>query len=633
MYKYLEQINSPSDLKKLKESEMAALAKEIRRFLVHSVSKTGGHLASNLGVVELTLAMHTEFDSLKDKFIWDVGHQSYVHKILTGRRNDFSSLRQYKGLSGFPKRKESLHDHFDTGHSSTSISAALGMATVRDLKKEKHSIVAVIGDGALTGGMAFEALNHAGQSKTNLIVILNDNEMSISENVGGLSKYLSKIRTAPVYSKVKGDVENLISNIPAIGKTMVKTAEKAKDAIKYFFVPGVLFEELGLTYIGPIDGHDYSALCKALKQCKNISGPVLLHVLTTKGKGYSLAEASPSDFHGVSPFKVDSGKPVSNKKKISYSDIAGNTLIELAEKDQRVVAITAAMPAGTGLTTFGERFPKRLFDVGIAEQHAVTFAAGMAAEGYKPFIPLYSTFLQRGFDQVVHDVCLQNLPVTLLVDRAGLVGNDGETHHGTFDISFLSCIPNLTFLSPKDGRELKQMIKYASKSSGPVAIRYPRGNVDNAEVDTNEEIVTGKGEVVYDEGRDLVIFALGHMNGVGLEVCKNLEAKGIKAALINPRFIKPLDDYLILQYADKCKYIYTIEDHVKIGGFGTQVLTLLNDNNIKKDMKILALPDIFIEHGDVESLHNFYGLTVERITEEILEDFVANSRGKVVINR
>ncbi len=632
MYKFLNQINSPQDIKKLKESEIELLTKEIRKFLIDSVSKTGGHLASNLGVVELTLAMHTVFDSLQDKFIWDVGHQSYIHKMITGRRDDFKSLRQYKGLSGFPKRKESFHDHFDTGHSSTSISAALGMATARDLKREKHSIVAVIGDGALTGGMAFEALNHAGQSKSNLLVILNDNEMSISENVGGLSNYLNKIRTTPIYSRVKVDMQNIISNIPAIGKSMVKTAEKAKDAIKYFFVPGVLFEELGFTYIGPIDGHNYSMLCKTLKQCKNLSGPVLLHVLTKKGKGYSLAEEYPHDFHGVSPFKVDSGKPVSSPQKLSYSEIAGKTLLEIAEKDERVVTITAAMPAGTGLTDFAKRYPKRFFDVGIAEQHAVTFAAGIAVEGYKPFIPLYSTFLQRAFDQVIHDVCIQNLPVTILVDRAGLVGNDGETHHGTFDIAFLSCIPNLTFLSPKDGDELRQMILYATKVNGPVAIRYPRGSGETINPHKQEEIVTGKGEVIYEGGKDVVIFALGHMNSVGLQVCKNLKENGIQATLINPRFIKPLDEHLILQYANKCKRIYTLEDHMKIGGFGTQVLSLLNENHINKETRIIALPDIFIEHGSVENLHSFYGLSVEKITEEITTDFKC-LRDKVVINR
>ncbi len=633
MYKYLNKINSPQDLKPLKEKEIEILAYEIRKFLIHSVSKTGGHLASNLGVVELTLALHTVFDSLKDKLVWDVGHQSYVHKIITGRREEFQSLRQYKGLSGFPKRKESHHDHFDTGHSSTSISAALGMAAVRDLKKEKHNIVAIIGDGALTGGMAFEALNHAGQNKKNLLVVLNDNEMSISENVGGLSNYLSKIRTTPIYSKVKGDVEALIGNIPAIGKSVVRTVEKAKDSIKYFIVPGILFEELGFTYIGPVDGHNYTALCKAMRQCKNISGPVLLHVLTKKGKGYSLAEEAPQEFHGVSPFKVDSGKPLKANSKISYSELVGNTLIECAEEDHRVVAITAAMPAGTGLTGFAVSFPNRFFDVGIAEQHAITFAAGIAAEGYRPFVPIYSTFLQRGFDQVVHDVCLQNLPVTLLVDRAGLVGNDGETHHGTFDISFLSCIPNLTFLSPKDGHELRAMIRYALTVNGPVAIRYPRGAAKDNGTDNPIEIKTGQGEVLYEEGRDVLIVALGHMNEVALRACESLKEKGIGATLINPRFIKPLDEYMILQHAKKCKRIYTLEDHNKLGGFGSLVLNLLNDYAIGKGVKILALPDLFVEHGNIDILHDLYGLSSEKIAAEIAHDFVGEVGNKKVIYR
>lgn len=633
MYKYLTRINSPQDLKQLKEYEIEILCKEIRRYLIESVSKTGGHLASNLGVVELTLALHTIYDSLKDKIIWDVGHQSYVHKMITGRRDEFHSLRQYKGLSGFPKRKESFHDHFDTGHSSTSISAALGMAAVRDLKREKHGVIAVIGDGALTGGMAFEALNHAGQNKMNMLVVLNDNEMSISENVGGLSNHLSRIRTTPIYSKVKGDMEALIGNIPAIGKSVVRTAERAKDCIKYFIVPGVLFEELGFTYIGPVDGHNYPALCKALKQCRNISGPVLLHVLTKKGKGYTLAEKSPQEFHGVSPFKIDSGKPLKVSSKVSYSEIVGNTLMSCADEDHRVVAITAAMPAGTGLTSFAKRFPNRFFDVGIAEQHAVTFAAGMAAEGYRPFVPVYSTFLQRGFDQVVHDVCLQNLPVTLLVDRAGLVGNDGETHHGSFDISFLSCIPNLTFLSPKDGQELKAMIRYALTVNGPVAIRYPRGAVEDQGEAPTDKIVTGQGEVLYEGGKDALIIALGHMTDVGLKVCSTLSEKGIGATLINPRFIKPLDEYLILHYAKKCKHIYTIEDHIKIGGFGSHVLSLVNDHKLQKNVKIFALPDMFVEHGNIEVLQDLCGLTSEKITEAILHDFVREVRNNVVINR
>ncbi len=630
MYNYLSKINSPEDLKKLKDHEINLLAKEIRRYLIDSVSKTGGHLASNLGVVELTLALHTVFDTTRDKIVWDVGHQSYIHKILTGRRDRFDTLRQYKGLSGFPKRKESQHDHFDTGHSSTSISAALGMAAVRDLKKEKHSIISVIGDGALTGGMAFEALNHAGQCKKNIIVVLNDNEMSISPNVGGMSDYLSKIRTMPIYSKFKDDVGNLIGNIPAIGKSMVRTAEKAKDAIKYFIVPGVLFEELGFTYIGPVDGHNYSALCRAMKQCRNISGPVFLHVLTKKGKGYSLAEAFPDEYHGVSPFKVDSGKPLVSSVKTSYSEIAGRALTKCAEGDERIIAITAAMPSGTGLTGFAKRFPSRFFDVGIAEQHAVTFAAGAAAAGYRPVFAVYSTFLQRGFDQVIHDVCIQNLPVVFLIDRAGLVGNDGETHHGTYDISFLACIPNLTILSPANGQELRKMIEFAVVQEGPVAIRYPRGYAAEREEGADSDISIGKGEVVYEGGSDALLIPLGGMNSVALEVCKGLEADGIKTTVINPRFVKPLDEGLILKYAEKCKRIYTIEDHVKIGGFGSQVLTLLNENHINKQVKLFALPDNFIEQGDTGKLYDVFGISAEKIKKEISKDFAEKIFDKLV---
>ncbi|WP_091545892.1 1-deoxy-D-xylulose-5-phosphate synthase [Alkaliphilus peptidifermentans] len=633
MYTYLSKINGPEDLKDLKDEEIEILAQEIRDFLIESVSKTGGHLASNLGVVELTLALHMMFDSPKDKIIWDVGHQSYIHKILSGRRDFFNTLRQYKGLSGFPKRNESPHDHFDTGHSSTSISAALGMAFARDLKKETHSIVAVIGDGALTGGMAFEALNHAGQSKKNILVVLNDNEMSISQNVGGLSDYLSRIRTTPIYSKVKGDMENLISHIPAIGKSVVKTAEKAKDCIKYFFVPGVLFEELGFTYIGPIDGHNFGAMCKALKQSKNISGPVLLHVLTKKGKGYKHAEAFPDEYHGVSPFKVDSGKPLSTSSSVGFSDIAGQTLVEAGEKDNRIVAITAAMPLGTGLATFAERFPDRFFDVGIAEQHAVTLAAGFASEGYKPFFPVYSTFLQRGYDQVIHDVCIQNLPVTLLLDRAGIVGNDGETHHGIFDISFLSCVPNLTFMAPRDGKELKHMINYAIKQNGPVAIRYPRGNTEVIETDDFNEIVTGRGEIVYESGKDALIIALGPMYKKALDACKRLEKRGIYSTVLNPRFIKPMDEFLILQYANKCKRIYTIEDHIKHGGFGSQVVSLLNEHNIMKEVKILAYPDVFIEHGDINTLMEYYNLSSSKLYDEIEKDLKSKKFNRIAMTR
>lgn len=621
MYQYLTRVNCIEDLKKLNTSEINLLAGEIREFLVNSLSKTGGHLASNLGIVELTLALHTTFESPKDKIIWDVGHQAYVHKILTGRRDQFSSLRQYKGLSGFPKRHESEHDHFETGHSSTSISAAMGLAVARDLKKEKHKVIAVIGDGAMTGGMAFEGLNHIGQSQRDVIVILNDNEMSISPNVGGLSSYLSKIRTTPMYSKVKGDVEHLIGNIPAIGKSVMKTAEKAKDSIKYFFVPGILFEELGFTYIGPIDANNYSALCQVMNRAKKVKGPVLLHVLSQKGKGYNFAEESPSKFHGVGPFNIETGKVLSEKTCQTYSDIAGNTLVECAKEDERILAITAAMPGGTGLNNFANKYPDRFFDVGIAEQHAGTFAAGLAAGGYKPAFAIYSTFLQRAYDQVIHDTCIQNLPVTYLIDRSGLVGNDGETHHGSFDISFLSCIPNLTFLSPKDGLELKEMVKFAMKHNGPIAIRYPRGS---AKLESNENfnsIELGKGEIVYESGNDALIIALGTTNQMALNICKELEEENIFTTLVNPRFIKPIDVDLITNLAKKHKKIYTIEENVKTGGFGSQIQVLLNDYKIYKEVKVFALPDKFIEHGNADVLYESLGLDKNNISKKIKSDF------------
>lgn len=634
MYQYLSKIDSPNDLKKLNNREVQILADEIRSFLIDSVSKTGGHLASNLGVVELTLALHTVFNSPDDKIIWDVGHQAYVHKILTGRRDQFCTLRQYKGLSGFPKRYESEHDHFDTGHSSTSISAAMGLATARDLKNDNYHVIAVIGDGAMTGGLAFEALNHIGQSEKDIIVILNDNEMSISPNVGGLSNYLNKIRTAPIYSKVKDDVENLIINIPAIGKTVMKTAEKAKDSIKYFFVPGVLFEELGFTYIGPIDGHNYSALYEVMNRTKNIKGPVLLHVITKKGKGYHLAEKSPDKFHGVNPFKVETGKPVyNNKSTLSYSEIAGKTLVECADKDERIVAITAAMPSGTGLSDFANKYPDRFFDVGIAEQHAATFAAGMAAGGYKPVFAVYSTFLQRAYDQVIHDACIQNLPVTYLIDRAGLVGNDGETHHGSLDVSFLSCVPNLTFLAPKDGLELREMVKFAMDHNGPIAIRYPRGSVELENDELFNPIQVGKGEVIYEKGYDALIIALGTVNQMALDICKELEKNNIFTTLVNPRFIKPMDKELITNLAKKHKKIYTIEDNAKIGGFGSQVQTLLNEYKILKEVKVFALPDEFIEHGDINILYNKLGLNSDSIIKEIKNDFNYDALSNVAITK
>ncbi|MDR5658184.1 1-deoxy-D-xylulose-5-phosphate synthase [Serpentinicella sp. ANB-PHB4] len=618
--KLLDKIKSPEDLKKLNSRDVNTLSNEIREFLIDNVSKTGGHLASNLGVVELTLALHSSFNSPTDKIIWDVGHQSYVHKLITGRKDRFHTLRQYQGISGFPKRYESEHDHFDTGHSSTSISAALGMASARDLKNEKNAVVAVIGDGALTGGMALEALNHAGQSKKDVIVVLNDNEMSISENVGGISNYLNKIRTTPIYSRFKDDVEHFIERIPAIGKSVYKTAEKAKDCVKHFFIPGVFFEELGFTYVGPIDGHNYEELCSAFKNIRNISGPILLHVITKKGKGYSHAENKPEKYHGVGPFDTKTGQSLGSKQ-ITYSDIVGDTLLELAKEKEEVVAITAAMPAGTGLMDFSKKYPNRFFDVGIAEQHAVTFAAGIAAAGHKPYFAVYSTFLLRGLDQVIHDVCLQNLSVTFLIDRAGIVGNDGETHHGIMDISMLFPIPNLTILSPKDGVELKEMLKYSLTFDGPLAIRYPRGEASTIEHCSNLSLEKKSAEIIYETGNDALVIATGHLNNIALEACYQLNSSGIKTTLLNPRFIKPIDEKTILQRTSKCKNVYVVEDNYKLGGFGSQIQSILNNNGITKEVKIFGLPDRFIEHGDMDTLFQVYGLTAENIVDTIIDDF------------
>jgi len=616
----LSKIQSPLDIRNASIPELTKLADEIRHFLLENVSKTGGHLASNLGVVELTLAIHHVFESPKDRIIWDVGHQSYVHKIITGRKDVFHTLRQYQGLSGFPKRNESEHDIFDTGHSSTSISAGLGIAKARDLKKENYSVISVIGDGALTGGMALEALNHAGQCNTDFIVILNDNEMSISENVGGFSKYLNRLRTAPMYFKVKDDIENLLNKIPRVGKTVCRTAGKAKDSLKYFLLPSIFFEELGFTYLGPIDGHDIKQLKTVLLQAKSIKGPVFIHVKTKKGKGYKYAENNPHKFHGIGPFDVATGKPLQSKKsKPSYSQVFGNTLMEIAEKDERVVAITAAMPDGTGLTDFAIHYPDRFFDVGIAEQHAVTFAAGLAVNGLKPVFPVYSTFLQRAYDQIVHDVCLQNLPVVFCIDRAGLVGNDGETHHGLFDISFLSHIPNMTIMAPKDGKELVEMLKYAiAYDYGPVAIRYPKGQIDDfSEVSTDYRIDDKKAEILL-EGKEVLLIAIGKMVKFAYEVAKKLKDFQIDAAVINARFIKPLDEETILSRCLHAKHIITLEDHAVKGGFGSQVLELLHKNKIAhKNLTILGLPDKFIEHGSNEELFKQYGLNTESIVKRI----------------
>ena len=618
MGEILETINKPEQLKILSFDQLKRLAVEIRQFLICSVSKTGGHLAPSLGVVELTIAIHKIFNSPVDKIVWDVGHQAYVHKILTGRRNDFSTLRQFGGISGFPKMSESTHDSFGTGHSSTSISAALGMALARDILGEKSNILAVIGDGALTGGQAYEALNHAGNSGTNMIVILNDNEMSIARNVGAMSEYLSKMRTEPKYTKVKQDIESILRRIPAIGDRVAKTVERLKDSLRYMLVPGELFEELGFTYIGPIDGHNLEILTEVLEKAKSMQGPILIHVLTCKGKGYMPAECNPGKFHGVGPYCIETGEVIKNGNMPTYTGVFGDTLVELAKQDSRIVAITAAMPEGTGLKKFEATFPKRFFDVGIAEQNAVTMAAGMATRGLKPVVALYSTFAQRAYDQILHDVCLQKLPVIFALDRAGIVGEDGPTHHGVFDYSFLRHIPNLVIMAPKDENELRHMLYTAIHLNRPVVIRYPRGSGQGVSMDHPlEKLSIGAAEQLK-SGNDIVFLATGAMVHTCLRASELLAIQGIHAGVVNARFIKPLDEQMIQRLSRDVGIIVTVEDNILAGGFGSAVLEYMNEQNFN-GVKVLRLgfSDKFIEHGKREQLLKKYGLTAEGIAIEV----------------
>ncbi|SMC58709.1 1-deoxy-D-xylulose-5-phosphate synthase [Sporomusa malonica] len=622
MGKLLDGINGPQDLKNFSMGQLEKLAGEIRELLIHTVSANGGHLAPNLGVVELTLALHKAFDSPKDKFIWDVGHQAYVHKILTGRRETFSTLRKTGGISGFPKRCESQHDAFGAGHSSTSISSALGIALARDISGDKYNVIGVIGDGSLTGGQAYEALNHAGHLGINLTVILNDNEMSIAKNVGAMSEYLAKMRTAPTYSKVKHDLEYLLRRIPAIGDTVAKTAERVKDSLKYLLVPGMLFEELGFTYFGPIDGHNIPSILDVLDKTKSVQGPVLIHLLTQKGKGYTPAECNPDKFHGVNPFCIETGEVIKTEGAPSYTQVFGDTLVKLAEQNPNIVAITAAMPEGTGLKKFCAKYPKRFFDVGIAEQHAVTLAAGMATQGKRPVVAIYSTFMQRGYDQILHDVCLQNLPVIFMLDRAGIVGEDGATHHGVFDYSFLRHIPNMVVMAPKDEDELQHMLYTATKLNEPVAIRYPRGNglgVELKQEFTRLEI--GKAEELQ-PGKDVVFLAVGTMVETCRSAARLLAEKGIAASVVNARFVKPLDGQAIRQLARDIGIIVTVEDNVLAGGFGSAVLEYINSQNLNW-VKVLrlGLPDKYIEHGPRSYLLTQYGLDSQGITTSV-EAFV-----------
>lgn len=613
----LDEVNSPEDIKKLDIAQLERLSGEIREFLIEKVSRTGGHLASNLGVVELTLALHRVFNSPHDRIIWDVGHQSYVHKIITGRKNLFDSLRQIEGLSGFPKSRESEHDWFNTGHSSTSISAALGMARARDILKEKYSVIAVIGDGALTGGMSFEALNDAGRSPNNFIVVVNDNEMSISKNVGGMSRYLSKIRTQPIYYKAKEDVDFILNRIPAIGKSAARALARAKGTIKYIIMPGVIFEELGFKYLGPIDGHNIAELNKVLARARNLKGPVLIHVCTQKGKGYTFAEEKPQVFHSMSPFEIETGEVLQNNSS-SYSDVFGSKLVSLAERDPHITAITAAMPLGTGLVEFSKRFPERFFDVGIAEQHAVTFAAGMAKSGLKPVVAIYSTFLQRSYDQIIHDIAFQNLHVVFAIDRAGLVGEDGETHQGLYDLSFLSHIPNMTIAAPCDYDEFEKLIEYAVlQHSGPIAVRYPRGTGRRSICETGG-IVPGRG-VKMKEGRDITIAAVGNMVETAMKVAAMLEEKGISTEVINARFVKPLDAKLIAGSAVKTGILATLEDNTIKGGFGSSVLEMLNKNGVCAKTGVFGFPDSPVHHGSRAAIFSKYRLDPESLEADIMK--------------
>lgn len=616
MGKILDKITSPGEVKELSNVELEVLAGEIREFLIDSVSKTGGHLASNLGVVELTISLFKSFNLEKDKIVWDVGHQSYVHKILTGRKDQFNNLRKYNGLSGFPKRCESKYDAFDTGHSSTSISAALGMARARDIKNEDNQVVAVIGDGALTGGMALEALNDVGFKKTKMIVILNDNQMSISPNVGGLSTHLNNLRIEPRYNKLKSNINETLSNSNA-GKKLASCISRFKDSIKQFVVPSMLFEDMGLKYIGPINGHDIETMTEVLEKAKQIDEPVIIHVVTSKGKGYELAEKNPNKFHGVSPFDLESGEAYIPSER-SYSKVFGDAMLDLAKEDERIVAITAAMPDGTGLKGFAKEFPNRFFDVGIAEAHATTLAAGLASANLKPVFAVYSTFLQRAFDQLIHDVCIQNMPVIFAIDRAGLVGEDGETHQGMFDLSYLSQVPNMTVLAPKHLNEIKVMLKWAFTQNGPVAIRYPRGTDCCNEMNPLTEISYGKWERIV-TGEKIAIIAVGKMLQHALLAKEILKSNGINPTIINATFVKPLDNNMLENLVKEGYDIVTIEDNIINGGFGSYVLMKLYELGFRNKFKALGFKDKFVPQGNVDLLYKENKLDPEGIAEAIIE--------------
>lgn len=617
----LDMIQKENDIKNLSEDQIRELADEIRHFLIEKISKSGGHLASNLGVVELTMALHLSLDFPDDKLIWDVGHQSYTHKILTGRMDGFDSLRKYGGMSGFPKRKESACDAFDTGHSSTSISAGLGYVAARDLLGQKHTVISVIGDGSLTGGMAYEALNNASRLKSNFIIVLNDNNMSISENVGGMSKYLSGLRTAQAYADLKKGVEDTLKRIPGKGDRIVSQIRRTKSGIKQLLVPGMFFEDMEITYLGPVDGHDIRKMVRVFREAKRVDHAVLVHVITKKGKGYPPAEENPSRFHGTGPFHIETGEPCEKNSADTYTQVFSKVLCDIAKRDEKVVAITAAMADGTGLAAFQHRFPDRFFDVGIAEEHAMTFAAGLAAGGMKPVFAVYSSFLQRAYDQTLHDVCLQNLPVVIAVDRAGLVGSDGETHQGVFDLSYLSSIPNITVISPKNRWEMADMVRFAVDFQFPIALRYPRGAAYEGMKKFRAPIEYGKAEVLYEE-TDIAVIFVGHMSELADNVRNIIKETGYPCTLVNARFVKPVDTELLERLSrDHCLFV-TIEENVITGGFGEQVLEYISRADLHVKVCNIGIPDEYVEHGNVEILRQEVGLNKDVIAKKIISEYI-----------
>ena len=613
----LDQIKQPNDIKKISPRDYPALAAEIREFLVNKISVTGGHLGSNLGAVELTMALHLVLDLPQDKIVWDVGHQSYTHKLLTGRREGFEHLRKYGGMSGFPKRKESECDSFDTGHSSTSISAGLGLVKARDLRGEDYTVVSVIGDGSLTGGMAYEALNNAARLETNFIIILNDNNMSISENVGGVSKYLNNIRTSNAYLDVKDGIYYAIRNT-RYGEPVVAGIRRAKNSLKQLVIPGMMFEDMGITYLGPVDGHDTAALVRVIREAKRRKNAVLIHVLTKKGKGYPPAEKHPARFHGAEPFDVQTGVPLKKKMKANYTDIFSTVMMKLGQRNDRIVAITAAMPDGTGLKRFSHAYPDRFFDVGIAEQHAVTFAAGLAAGGLRPVVAVYSSFLQRAYDQILHDVCIQNLPVIFAIDRAGLVGSDGETHQGIFDLSYLSSIPNMHICAPKNKWELSDMLKFAVAFEAPIAIRYPRGEAYDGLAQFRAPVEYGKAEMLYEE-EGIALLAVGSMVKTAEAARLRLKERGLSCTLVNARFVKPVDEEMIERLARGHRLIVTLEENVASGGFGERVRTFADEKELPAQILSVTIPDEYVEHGNVELLKKEIGIDEDTVTKRILE--------------